>query len=316
LFHQLRMREVLYWTKQALLHGYDFDNIEFVVSPADGVVTSDKPHTYRMKPAEPLSRPIFTPITCNFSSNIPFPMVLSDLMRRAFPETNRYRRSLNPDEWDEQIQNFVEDSKVGKWSMKVPKLVFRGAMRQTAYVRDKVEAGEKCNQTGRAKLMEIVKENPSVMDVGTAGTCGKLYFRSSTLTADQMQAFKYQLYLEGNSFWADRLPAMLFSSSAVFLQQTPCFQYFEPLLKDYVHHVPVDYFLNNLVSQIKWATSNDDKARKIAEDSTQFAREHLTVPATIHYVGLLLEQYAKLITSRRFSVFKAAYKYYPLIDPH
>lgn len=65
--------------------------------------------------------------------------------------------------------------------------------------------------------------------------------------------FKFVLYAEGNCFWADRMNRQLFGPSAILKQETPCGQFYEPLLEPMSHYIPVDFFFNDLLDRINWA---------------------------------------------------------------
>jgi hypothetical protein len=59
-----------------------------------------------------------------------------------------------------------------------------------------------------------------------------------------------------------------------------------------VHYVPIQYDLSDLKEKIEWLRSNDEEARKIAENSTRFA---LTILSPEFQRGYLHEEVVKLI---------------------
>ncbi|KAJ3108396.1 capsule-associated protein CAP1 [Physocladia obscura] len=82
---------------------------------------------------------------------------------------------------------------------------------------------------------------------------------------DEFQHFKYLLVVDGNA-WPARLQTFLKSNSLVLY--TGIYRdYFNGLLEPWVHYVPVNPDLSDLLDKVKWAMANDDAARKITENA-------------------------------------------------
>lgn len=153
-FREIRMREALHWVARAVEAGA-VDNTEFVVSTTDGVVSTFYEHEYRMAPPEAVARPIFTLTHCNCSANIPFPMMVTDLMRRGFPDKFWQARSGSLSQWDKIATDRIGSQKheTQVWARKKPQAVFRGSIRIPAFLANASDYDTNCHNVGRTALM-------------------------------------------------------------------------------------------------------------------------------------------------------------------
>jgi Glycosyl transferase family 90 len=153
-FREVRMREALHWTAKAVQSGSLASNTEFVVSTQDSVVSTSRPHTYRMGNPDLVPRPIFTVSRCNCSDNIPFPMHYMDILRRAFPEKFWTHRNNTLDHWDDVSTDGIGSQKHEShvWGRKKSQAVFRGSIRVPAIFSTKEAYESNCNKTGRTAL--------------------------------------------------------------------------------------------------------------------------------------------------------------------
>jgi hypothetical protein len=62
----------------------------------------------------------------------------------------------------------------------------------------------------------------------------------------------------------------------------------------YVHYVPVNEDLSDLVEKLEWAKAHDQEAKEIAANAHQFACEHIAQEACDEYLYHLLVAYSKL----------------------
>jgi hypothetical protein len=164
-FREMRMREALHWTTKAVQTGALRGNTEFVVATQDGVVSTSRPHSYRMSDPDPVPRPIFTVSRCNCSDNIPFPMHFMDILRRVFPETFWTRRNNTLDEWDDIATDIIgsQDHETHVWGRKKSQAVFRGSIRVPSIFHDKDEYEKNCDSAGRTAL--LAQANAHAIDV-------------------------------------------------------------------------------------------------------------------------------------------------------
>lgn len=337
-FRELRMREALYWIRNAVTRGI-FDNAELVLSTTDGVVSTSKSHHYRMPPPEhPI--PVFTVARCNVSDNIPFPMVLVDVLRRGLGK-KYWRSKALLKKWDQTAETMGQvDGRDVPWGEKMSKAVFRGSLRVPAILKDAKDLDRVCERVGRSGLWHMAKyhekllqeydyaqgrrrrlwplpsswfttKTEALMDVKVSGVCGEKIYVSDRLPMKEQNFYKYVVHAEGNSFWADRLLLQLFGSSVVMKQMTPCGMFFEPLLEPYTHFVPIDFQFEQLALQTLWAKRNDAKVRGIVRKAREFAGEYLSVAGVQTFVDELLTQYADLLQERDIQIETGAVQLYP-----
>lgn len=105
----------------------------------------------------------------------------------------------------------------------------------------------------------------------------------------------------GNS-WSSRFPQLLSINAAVFKQETPYREFFRPLLKPYVHYIPVSESLAELPRLLRdylspaSATHHDRGAelREVAAEATRFYIRHLTPSKQLCYFHLLLKEMGRI----------------------
>ena len=66
--------------------------------------------------------------------------------------------------------------------------------------------------------------------------------------------------------------------------------WFFPMIKEYVHYVPVKADLSDLKQQIDWCREHDDECRKIAENSFEFYEKYLSINPILDYWQLILSK--------------------------
>lgn len=257
---------------------------EFLVAIHDCVQTVNRDHEYRGAVYKE-SHPTFTIVSCNFSDNIPFPMWEGDPVRGGLKS------------WDEKMEKY-RSADTTPWEKKEAKAVFRGGNRPSMYFKKKKDADDNCDNVGRTRLAYLGESHKELFDVGVAGNCGDKTRDMIHLSEAGHHAFKYILYAEGNCFWADRLNKQVFGPSAVIKQETPCGQFWEPLLRPMTHYIPTDFFFLNTVDQITWAQQNDDKVQEIVKKANEFAAGFLSLGGIKTYAEVLLTEYTKLLHSK------------------
>lgn len=338
-FRALRLREALHWVESSVSRGV-VDNFEMVISTTDSVATTSRAHEYRMPDPEEASA-IFGTVACNVSDNIPFPLVLSDVLRRGMPHKFWDTHTEMIDQWDEAMRTFSEEGSYSvPWHEKKSVAVFRGRIRISSFLRQREMFDDFCDRVGRTALWAKARDYKARMqrwakqkgkqgriwplptkwfvprveqlvDVQVDGTCGKRIYVSDGMTLEKQSGYKYVIHAEGNSFWADRLLMLLFGSSAVMKQETPCGMFFEPLLQANVHYIGVDYWFKELIKKTRWARKHDCQVMQIVRNARRFAGEYLSTGGIQTYVDELLKQYAELLEERRIWVRSGSVQVYP-----
>lgn len=283
-FYQTRIKELI-WLLSTIAKEGKIPDTEFLLAIHDCVQTVSKKHSYRGAVFRE-SNPTFTIVSCNFSDNIPFPMWEGDEVRGGLKS------------WDAKMEKYKSSDKT-PWKEKKGQAVFRGGYRPSMYFQKKKDADEHCDEVGRSRLRYIGEKNRELFDVGISGTCGGTTQALSRLSETAHHNYKYILYAEGNCFWADRLNKQVFGPSAVIKQETPCGQFWEPLLKPMTHYIPTDFFFQDTVDKLKWSRENDEEVRGIVKNANEFANNFLSFRGIKTYVEVLLTEYSKLLASKK-----------------
>jgi hypothetical protein len=240
------------------------------------------------------SSPTFTIVACNFSDNIPFPMWEGD-----------EKRGGGFKGWDSKMEEYKRLDTT-PWGKKNGKAVFRGGNRPSMYFSEKADADALCDDVGRSRLLHLSKEQPDLYDVSISGQCGKSSFEISSLSEADHHAFKYILYAEGNCFWADRLNKFVFGPSAIVKQETPCGQFWEPLLRPMTHYLPTDFFFSDATDRIKWGNKHGEEVEKMVKNANEFALNFLSLSGIEAYVEVLLTEYTALLRNKNIKLEKGS----------
>ncbi|XP_067652015.1 protein O-glucosyltransferase 2-like [Haliotis asinina] len=108
---------------------------------------------------------------------------------------------------------------------------------------------------------------------------------------------KYQITIDG-TVAAYRLPFLLASDSVVLKQDSKYYEHFYHLLEPYVHYIPFNRDLSNLLQQIQWAKDHDDEANSMGRRSQDFVQEHLTPRQIYCYHARFLHEFSKLLKNK------------------
>jgi glycosyltransferase involved in cell wall biosynthesis len=150
----------------------------------------------------------------------------------------------------------------------------------------------------RGILLEIASKNKDILDIIDMSWSDSQrmridsndqlgYFLNHTRSIPRLESAKYmslpdlvQTYsilidIEGSG-WSARLKFLLWSHRPVLIVDRPHKEWFFEKLKEWVHYVPVQRDLSDLVEKTKWCLDNYEEAKKIAENAYEFAKLHLT----------------------------------------
>lgn len=114
----------------------------------------------------------------------------------------------------------------------------------------------------------------------------KLYL-SKKLTINSISNYKYILSIEGN-IAAFRLSLELSYNSVILLVKSDFYIWYQPLLKPWIHYVPIKQDLSDLIQKIDWCKKNDKKCKKIANNALIFYKTYINLNSIQDYLELLL----------------------------
>jgi len=77
-------------------------------------------------------------------------------------------------------------------------------------------------------------------------------------------------------------------------QETQNVQWFYTQLKPWIHYIPVEEDLSDLIEKIQWAIDNDEASKIIAQNAHTFVEENLMPEHVALYCYKVLVKYASL----------------------
>ena len=151
----------------------------------------------------------------------------------------------------------------------------------------------------RLKAADLSVDNPDILDAGITNWNARMkkyigmpiniidttkmrFGIASMINNVDKSNYKYILNIDGHVS-AFRLSSELSMNSVILLVKSPYKMWFSSLLKEYVHYVPVNDNLDNLISQIRWCISNDSKCKTIANNARKFHETYLTKNGIFDY---------------------------------
>lgn len=193
------------------------------------------------------------------------------------------------------------DATIAPWHEKEPRAIFRGV----ASCIQKQHFGN-WHLSPRVRVSSISARHPHLLDAGITkwiklshNATAEEVMRSanfstqSTLSLKDQLAYKYILDVDGG-LGSSRKRWMLRSGSTPFFQESTVFQWYEPLLAEWVHFVPVDRWFRDLIENIIWARQHDDEAHAIARNAQEFAYKFLSEDAIFEYLAVFVQKYSNL----------------------
>lgn len=193
---------------------------------------------------------------------------------------------------DDCKNGYVNDVKLCDWNEKINKAVFRGSATGCGMGDDNV----------RIKATNLSSKYPDYLNAGITSFNRKLkknigkpltvidtkINKSSFMTLDEKATYKYILNLDGHVS-AYRLGHEFSLGSVLLIPKSKYYLWFSHLLEPYVHYVPIDDNLDNLIDQIKWCIDNDDKCKEIATNGTKFYKKYLELDGIYDYMQYIFK---------------------------
>ncbi len=183
------------------------------------------------------------------------------------------------------------------WETKLSKLIWRGSTAQHFW---KIQE-KHLPLLSRLKLCELSESYPELIDakftIFAQGGDQIPYlkkFEGSKIRFEEQMNYKYHILIDGNVSPYSNSGWKLFSNSLLFKPHSKWVQWYFSDLIPYVHYIPVESDLSDLMEKMKWALENDDDAKQIAKNCRAFAIEHLTLPDQLLYLYHAILQYNEL----------------------
>lgn len=265
-------------------------DVEFALCPDDCVTSqrfsAGEPEVLPRSPATARPSPTFTHVACRMSDNLPF----------HFWNT---RRMGTFDDWDARAEKIRQWRRPFPWPARIPRAVFRGAMRR-CYSPKQLEPDARSWRTcGRTRLKHLAHTEPLSrrvdVDVGDAPFIDTRVYpraRRPMLPMRQQEAYRYVINVEGNCGWADRLHILAFMGALVLHQETMCKEWYNLAMRPWVHYVPVDYYFDSLPDALRWAENHEADALRIVDNMNALASALLSRRGIRSYTRHLVRAFA------------------------
>ena len=177
------------------------------------------------------------------------------------------------------------------WSKKKEIAIFRGSA---------TGCGITTETNMRLRAAEISKANPTLLDSGITDwnmrlkkykkqpidiiDPSKFSFKlANKIDNIEKSNHKYILNIDGHVS-AFRLSFELGMNSVILLVKSQWKVWYTDMLKEYVHYVPVEYDLSNLISQIEWCKTHDKECKKIAKNAQIFFETYINKKGIFDYL--------------------------------
>jgi hypothetical protein len=201
------------------------------------------------------------------------------------------------------------------WKSKVPTAVFRGGT---------TGCGVTVSTNPRLKLAELSSHKEKgdgilYLDAGITNwnlrprkLQGQKYLQTidiksmpfslvPKLTPVEQSNYKYIINVDGHVS-AFRLSIELNMGSVVLLVDSPWKLWYSDLLVAYVHYVPIKADLSNLIEQIKWCRTHDDKCQEIVEHARAFFNTYLQRDGVLDYMQNTLVECKKAMGTYIYNI--------------
>ena len=180
------------------------------------------------------------------------------------------------------------------FSKKKPIAVFRGGS---------TGCGWTAETNPRLRAVQLSKQYPDLLDAqlttitGTmkihktrrAGRVNSKEFRvGSRISFEEQSHYKYILHLDGN-VGAYRLAQWMLLGSTILLQESRSMLWFQHLMKPWIHYVPINDRLNDLIEKIHWCKTHETECKEMAEHARTLALKVLTKESLYRELGHAIE---------------------------
>lgn len=227
--------------------------------------------------------------------------ITEDFADLPLPTAKDWER-VNPDKYFfGQCSNIFNEFNIS-WELKIPIAVFRGSSTGCGVT---IDSNIRLKLSYMSSLKKLDVDNLPYLDAGITKwnyrpkkLKGEKYlkFLESTklpfslvpyMSIYDQSKYKYIINVDGNVS-AYRLSDELNTGSVILLVKSKYRLWFTPLLKPYIHYVPVKEDLSDIYIQISWCKNNDNKCREIANNAKEFYKKYLQRDGIFDYLQSLL----------------------------
>ena len=179
------------------------------------------------------------------------------------PGYNYLYLPLDDEIFENGIIHFFNKNNLPSWKNRSSELIWRGGC-----------SGVGNLESIRVRFVEKIYEynNNTNVRLSLWWSYGKnipnIYFKDRINYTEFLQN-KIFFIVDGNCIASNHMYA--FASGCVPFLVSDGICWFSNLIKPYIHYIPINYDLSNLIEQIEWVKNNDVEAEKIAMNAYSFA---------------------------------------------
>jgi hypothetical protein len=153
------------------------------------------------------------------------------------------------------------------------------------------------SQSLRARFVEAIHKYSNNQNVKLSTQWLERWHDGNTIPgyyfADRLhytEFFNYKIFfiVDGACIASNHMYGFATGAVPFLLSNANC--WFSHLILPYVHYIPVNYDLSNLIEQIEWVKNNDDKAKIIANNASQFAKIYFSSEYQKKYIKENIEK--------------------------
>lgn len=208
---------------------------------------------------------------------------------------------LFPDRWaikgyEPEKSQVLEGNRNNPWDSKTKKLFFRGS-----------DTGAQQNPNTwasypRPRLVGLSSIHPDKIDAKFVNSLHYTAMLPAAKSAGWISGFvsmqdhmryRYLMDLDGNCASCPRSALLMHCNSVVLKHTTDSIQWWYDCIKPFVHFIPVEENLSDILEKIEWAKNHDSECQKISENARKLAAEILSIERIYHYFYALLVEYSK-----------------------
>lgn len=169
------------------------------------------------------------------------------------------------------------------WNSKLDSLIWRGGC-----------SGVGGNQSLRVRFVEKLYGYPGAENVKLSywwsenKNINPLFFADRIPYTDMLK-HKIFFIVDGNVIASNHMWGFACNAVPFLISNGIC--WFSNLLIPYIHYIPINYNLDNLIEQIEWVKNNDTKAEQIASNAYQFSVTYFSSIYQHSYIKNELSKY-------------------------
>lgn len=169
------------------------------------------------------------------------------------------------------------------WKDKKDTLIWRGGC-----------SGIGGNQSLRVRFVDALYRYPGAENVRLSNmwsqgkNINKNYF-ANRIHYTEMLKHKIFFIVDGNVIASNHMWGFACNAVPFLISNGTC--WFSHLIIPYVHYIPVNYNLDNLIEQIEWVKNNDKEAEKIAANAYLFSATCFSATYQHNYIKETLAKY-------------------------